>query len=68
MFGDIVEIFAFDGQTVWADAGASLFEVGNFLGGGAAGMILHHCNCIFFESKPKVLTIFILRCRDCLRV
>ncbi len=36
---DIVNIFSFDGQTVWLNRETELFEVGNFLGGGAAGNV-----------------------------
>lgn len=35
----ILQIYSFDGQTVWLDKGTELFEVGNFLGGGAAGNV-----------------------------
>lgn len=35
----ILPVFSFDGQTVWLDRHTSLFEVGNFLGGGAAGTV-----------------------------
>ena len=35
----IIDVFQFDGQTVWADRGTPLLEVGNFLGGGAAGTV-----------------------------
>jgi serine/threonine protein kinase len=37
--GDVVKVYSFDGQTVWFDRNTSLFEVGNFLGGGAAGNV-----------------------------
>lgn len=36
---DSIQIFSFDGQTVWYDRETELFEVGNFLGGGAAGTV-----------------------------
>jgi len=37
---DVVQqVFQFDGQTVWASRGSPLLEVGNFLGGGAAGTV-----------------------------
>ena len=32
-------VFGFDGQTVWKTPGNALLEVGNFLGGGAAGTV-----------------------------
>ncbi len=35
----VTQVFQFDGQTVWADRGTPLLEVGNFLGGGAAGTV-----------------------------
>lgn len=34
-----MEVVSFDGQTVWADKSTPLYEVGNFLGGGAAGTV-----------------------------
>lgn len=37
--GEVVRIHSFDGQTVWYDRDTELFEVGNFLGGGAAGTV-----------------------------
>ena len=37
--GAVVKVYSFDGQTVWHDRNTSLFEVGNFLGGGAAGNV-----------------------------
>ena len=37
--GDVMRVYSFDGQTVWYDRNTSLFEVGNFLGGGAAGNV-----------------------------
>jgi serine/threonine protein kinase len=36
---NVVRLFAYDGQTIWADRGVPLYEVGNFLGGGAAGTV-----------------------------
>ena len=36
---DVIKIHSFDGQTVWYDRQTALFEVGNFLGGGAAGNV-----------------------------
>ena len=36
---DIVRVSSFDGQIVWSDKTTPLFEVGNFLGGGAAGTV-----------------------------
>ena len=39
-FGEDAEVVSgFDGQTVWKDSGNALLEVGNFLGGGAAGTV-----------------------------
>jgi serine/threonine protein kinase len=35
----VLNIYSFDGQTVWSDKETELFEVGNFLGGGAAGNV-----------------------------
>ena len=37
--GAVIKLHSFDGQTVWHDSDTSLFEVGNFLGGGAAGNV-----------------------------
>ena len=37
--GVVIKVYSFDGQTVWHDRNTSLFEVGNFLGGGAAGNV-----------------------------
>jgi len=37
--GEVVNIHSFDGQTVWLTKNTELFEVGNFLGGGAAGNV-----------------------------
>ena len=36
---ETTQVFSFDGQTVWLDVHTPLFEVGNFLGGGAAGTV-----------------------------
>ena len=36
---ETIPVFSFDGQTVWHDAHSPLFEVGSFLGGGAAGTV-----------------------------
>ena len=39
-FGEDAEVVSgFDGQTVWKTPGNALLEVGNFLGGGAAGTV-----------------------------
>ena len=39
-YGDqVLRVNTFDGQTVWIDKTSALFEVGNFLGGGAAGTV-----------------------------
>jgi hypothetical protein len=35
---DVTKVSSFDGQIVWQDKDTSLYEVGNFLGGGAAGI------------------------------
>jgi len=39
MEGEILRIHSFDGQIVWLDRDTEMFEVGNFLGGGAAGTV-----------------------------
>eukprot|EP00981_Chlorochromonas_danica_P007087 scaffold1551_cov164-Ochromonas_danica.AAC.15 len=39
MVTDIIKINSFDGQSIWLDHKTELFEVGNFLGGGAAGNV-----------------------------
>jgi len=36
---EIVKVHSFDGQTIWVDRQTVLYEVGNFLGGGAAGTV-----------------------------
>eukprot|EP01038_Epipyxis_sp_PR26KG_P012798 gene12798-17158_t len=36
---EVVRIYSYDGQIVWFDRESELFEVGNFLGGGAAGTV-----------------------------
>ena len=36
---NVVKIYSFDGQTVFLDRNTVLYEVGNFLGGGAAGTV-----------------------------
>jgi serine/threonine protein kinase len=36
---EVIRISSFDGQSVWVDSQNELFEVGNFLGGGAAGTV-----------------------------
>lgn len=36
---EVLRISSFDGQSVWLDTATELFEVGNFLGGGAAGNV-----------------------------
>ena len=36
---EVIKILSFDGQTIWLDRQTLLFEVGNFLGGGAAGTV-----------------------------
>ena len=36
---DILKLHSYDGQTVWIDRATPAYEVGNFLGGGAAGTV-----------------------------
>lgn len=36
---NILRIHSFDGQTIWLDKNTLIYEVGNFLGGGAAGTV-----------------------------
>lgn len=36
---NVIQVNSFDGQTVWQDKDIALYEVGNFLGGGAAGTV-----------------------------
>jgi serine/threonine protein kinase len=36
---EVLRINSFDGQSIWIDHNTELFEVGNFLGGGAAGNV-----------------------------
>ena len=35
----VISVCSFDGQTIWGEKNTPFFEVGNFLGGGAAGNI-----------------------------
>lgn len=39
MTDEVVEVISFDGQHVWLNRSTALYEVGNFLGGGAAGTV-----------------------------
>jgi serine/threonine protein kinase len=36
---DVIKVHSFDGQTIWLDRQTLMYEVGNFLGGGAAGTV-----------------------------
>ena len=36
---EVIRIHSFDGQTIWLDRDREFFDVGNFLGGGAAGTV-----------------------------
>lgn len=36
---DVIKVVSYDGQVVWAENRVPLYEVGNFLGGGAAGTV-----------------------------
>jgi serine/threonine protein kinase len=36
---EVVKIHSFDGQSIWLDRNTLVYEVGNFLGGGAAGTV-----------------------------
>lgn len=36
---EVIQVSSFDGQTVWYDCNTKFLEVGNFLGGGAAGTV-----------------------------
>jgi len=36
---NVTKIYSFDGQTIWSDRQTLFYEVGNFLGGGAAGTV-----------------------------
>lgn len=36
---EVTEVVSFDGQHVWSNKTTALYEVGNFLGGGAAGTV-----------------------------
>mmetsp|Transcript_14875 Transcript_14875/g.22370 ORF Transcript_14875/g.22370 Transcript_14875/m.22370 type:complete len:921 (+) Transcript_14875:144-2906(+) len=38
-FDDVLKVASYDGQTVWLENRVPLYEVGNFLGGGAAGTV-----------------------------
>lgn len=35
----ITSVYSFDGQTIWVDKNKTLYDIGNFLGGGAAGIV-----------------------------
>lgn len=48
--GEVIPIHSFDGQIVWKDPGRELFEVGNFLGGGAAGTVYE---CEHVQSRCR---------------
>eukprot|EP01031_Cornospumella_fuschlensis_P035446 gene35446-42964_t len=47
---EVINISSFDGQTIWLDFKTELFEVGNFLGGGAAGNVYE---CEHVASKGR---------------
>lgn len=47
---EVVRIHSFDGQVVWFDRDTELFEVGNFLGGGAAGTVYE---CEHAKSRER---------------
>ena len=47
---DVIPIYAFDGQTIWYNQNIELFEVGNFLGGGAAGTVYE---CEHLQSHER---------------
>ena len=34
----VINVHSYDGQVIWQDKYTPLYEVGNFLGGGVAGM------------------------------
>lgn len=36
---EVINVYSFDGQTVWGDRNTVIYEVGNYLGGGAAGTV-----------------------------
>ena len=42
---EVKEVYSYDGQTIWGDKHSPLYEVGNFLGGGAAGKF-----CSFYNA------------------
>jgi serine/threonine protein kinase len=47
---EVLKIHSFDGQIVWLDRDTELFEVGNFLGGGAAGTVYE---CEHVKSRER---------------
>jgi serine/threonine protein kinase len=47
---DVIPIYAFDGQIIWYNQDIELFEVGNFLGGGAAGTVYE---CEHLQSHER---------------
>jgi serine/threonine protein kinase len=47
---DVIKIFSFDGQSIWLDFKTEIFEVGNFLGGGAAGNVYE---CEHIKSRER---------------
>lgn len=46
----VVRVSSYDGQTVWGERNIPLFDVGNFLGGGAAGTVYE---CEYIKTKLK---------------
>jgi serine/threonine protein kinase len=48
--GDVIQIHSFDGQIVWKEAGRELFEIGNFLGGGASGTV-YECEHVLTKCR-----------------
>uniref|UniRef100_A0A7S0XCH5 non-specific serine/threonine protein kinase n=1 Tax=Chromulina nebulosa TaxID=96789 RepID=A0A7S0XCH5_9STRA len=49
-FDGVIQVSSYDGQTIWYDRSTALFEVGNFLGGGAAGTVYE---CENSKSRDK---------------
>lgn len=47
-YDDVAKVYSFDGQTIWCDRNTILYEVGNYLGGGAAGTVYE---CEFLKTR-----------------
>ena len=55
----VTQVHSFDGQTIWSDKNTALYEVGNFLGGGAAGMLLIVLFRWWYHELRSITTFFL---------